>query len=84
MQNKDGLGVTLPILGRTERDSSPVRMPQALKLNPESLLAVPVTKLYDQGATIRSTELLSKRIGDRALSIHPVDAEQLGIHEGDW
>lgn len=81
VKNKEGLGVTLPA-PLEQSAPAPVRMPETLHLSKESWLAVPVTRLYDRGITIRSTELLAKRIGNRALSLNPSDAEKLDLHEG--
>lgn len=81
VQNNDGLGVTLP-LNATENTPAVVKLP-ALKRAADAWLALPVTKLYDQGVTIRATQLLAQRIGDRAFVVSPEDAEKLGVKEGE-
>ena len=83
VENKDGLGVTLPLLQNGKVAPSPAAMPAGLKVGKEGWLAVPVTRLYDQAITLHSSELLKGRIGERALSLHPDDAEKLGLAAGD-
>jgi NADH-quinone oxidoreductase subunit G len=75
--NKQGLGVqlapagTLPVQSYTKAAAAEV---------PEgSLLAVPVTRLYDRGLTIAATELLSQRLPQPYVAIHPAEAERLGL-----
>jgi NADH-quinone oxidoreductase subunit G len=82
VKNNDGLGVTLPLL-QTGAAPGLMEMPPALKVSPESWLAVPVSRLYDRGVTLRSSVLLEKRIGERAFCLHPADAEKLGVSAGD-
>jgi NADH-quinone oxidoreductase subunit G len=82
VNNKDGLGVTLP-LQNGKAAPNPVAMPRAVKLDKEAWLAVPVSRLYDRGVTLRTSELLKERIGERAFSLHPADAEKLGLKAGD-
>ena len=42
-------------------------------------LAVPVTRLYDRGVTVATSELLKARIGEASLILHPAAAEKLGL-----
>jgi len=83
VENKDGLGVTLPLVQNGKAAPNPVDMPPAVKQEKEGWLAVPVTKLYDQGISLRTSALLKGRIGERAFSLHPADAEKLGLKAGD-
>ena len=46
------------------------------------MLAVPVTKLYDRGATVAPAELLTERIGETFIALHPDAAERLGVEAG--
>jgi NADH-quinone oxidoreductase subunit G len=83
-ENKQGLGVQLSTAA--ER-GEPLRLPEvraeaALRPREEQLLAVPVTKLYDRGATVASAELLSQRIGEPTVSLHPETAKRLGVEAG--
>ena len=45
-------------------------------------LAVPITRLYDQGMMIRTTEVLGPRLEKYSLIIHPKDSEKLSLTEG--
>lgn len=75
--NKQGLGVHLASAGTALTQSyAKVTAPEA----PEgSLLAVPVTRLYDRGASLAATELLSQRLPQPYVAIHPAEAERLGL-----
>jgi hypothetical protein len=43
------------------------------------LLLIPISRLYDRGATVLPSELLSLRLAELKLAIHPEDAERLGL-----
>ncbi len=81
VENKDGLGVTLPLPADTVIPE-PVKF-SSLKLPGGAWLALPITKLYDQGVTLRTSQLLAQRIGDRAFTLNPEDAEKLAVKAGD-
>ncbi|MBI5297648.1 MAG: NADH-quinone oxidoreductase subunit NuoG [Chloroflexi bacterium] len=83
-ENKQGLGVQLSTAAeRGETVSLPeVRKDSALRPKEDELLAVPVTKLYDLGATVSSTGLLCQRIGAATISLHPEAAKRLGLEAG--
>lgn len=49
----------------------------------DDLLAVPVTILYDQGATVMPAELLHQRIPAPYVVLHPQTAAHMGISEGE-
>ena len=83
VENKDGLGVTLSLQPNGKSAPAPAVMPAGLRVSKEGWLAVPVTRLYDQAVTLHSSELLKGRIGEKALSLHPDDAEKLGVAAGD-
>jgi anaerobic selenocysteine-containing dehydrogenase len=53
-----------------------------LRPKEDELLAVPVTRLYDRGATVTPTELLHKRIGETTIALHPEAAKKLGVEAG--
>ena len=83
-ENTQGLGVQL--VSAAERGET-VTIPKIQKeagLRPkeDELLAVPVTKLYDRGATVAPAELLTERIGETFIALHPDAAERLGVEAG--
>jgi NADH-quinone oxidoreductase subunit G len=91
-ENTQGLGVQL--VSAAERGETPpgsggetVSIPEVQKeagLRPkeDELLAVPVTKLYDRGATVAPAELLKERIGEATIALHPDAAKKLGVEAG--
>jgi NADH-quinone oxidoreductase subunit G len=91
-ENTQGMGAQL--VSVAERGETPpgsggetVSMPEvgedtALRPKEDELLAVPVTKLYDRGATVASAELLTERIGEPFIALHPDAAERLGVEAG--
>jgi len=84
-ENRQGLGVHLSnAVQRKEKFSLP-RIQKVLALRPteKKLLAVPVTKLYDRGVTVSTTELLGQRIGEAFIALHPSAAEQLKVGAGE-
>jgi NADH-quinone oxidoreductase subunit G len=83
-ENTQGLGVQL--VSAAER-GEPVSLPEArveagLRPKEDELLAVPVTKLYDRGATVVPAELLSAHIGQPTIALHPEAARKLGLEAG--
>ncbi len=83
-ENKHGLGVHLSAAAmRGERVSIPRVQKEAVPHPKEKeLLAVPVNKLYHRGTTVMSAELLHERIGAASVSLHPDDAQRLGVRAG--
>ena len=91
-ENTQGLGVELVSAAeRGETISIPevgkdaaLRLGSGRGLRPkeDELLAVPVTKLYDRGATVAPAELLNERIGQATIALHPDAAEKLGVEAG--
>jgi len=78
--NHQGLGVTLNLLPALERPE--VNLPtQPRAVN--GLLVVPVTRLYDQGQMLQATDLLDQRKARPQLSLNPIAAAHLGLHEGE-
>ncbi len=87
-ENKQGLGVTLAL------SPSPTGSPKGvlregargegkpLRPKENQWLAVPVTKLYDRGITVVTSELLRQRIGETAILLHPDSAQKLGLAGG--
>lgn len=78
--NHQGVGVQLPLLA-----GQPVLTPVAAPQLPagDGLLVVPVTRLYDRGATVLPSQLLNLRMAPVALWLHPQTAESLGLADGD-
>jgi len=78
-QNDQGLGVVLALAALT-----PVPAPKtktALRPKENQWLAVPVTRLFDRGVTVATSELLKGRIGEVGVIVHPDAAEKLGLGE---
>ncbi len=83
-ENTQGLGVQLA--SGAQRGET-VRVPRvqkeaALRPKEKELLAVPITKLYDRGHTVRPASLLDPRVGEPTVSLHPEAAERLGLQAG--
>jgi NADH-quinone oxidoreductase subunit G len=78
--NHHGLGVQLSTAGVSPALSWPalpeVTMPKL------GLLAVPVTRLYDQGSTLKSASLLKVRTPAPFVVINPQDSERLRLSDG--
>jgi NADH-quinone oxidoreductase subunit G len=83
-ENKQGLGVHLT---NAAQRGETVRIPRVQKEaaprpKEKELLAVPVTKLYDRGTTVRSAQLLDQRVGEPSVVLHPEAAKRLGVEVG--
>jgi len=79
-ENAQGLGMHLSLPTQVP----PLAWPQAPALNlPEgSLLAVPITLLYDRGQTIHQSQLLHQRTPPAHIAVHPDIAQQFNIPDG--
>jgi len=82
--NLQGLGVQLP--SAAERGV----VPQAARAEAPKLahpvgtmLVLPVAKLFDRGATFAPSTLVHPRVPAPFVAINPVDAERIGIADGD-
>ena len=75
-ENKQGLGVKLAL-----NTPAPILSISVGSLRPDEdqWLAVPVTRLYDLGITISTSELLHARIGEAVVLLHPESARKLAI-----
>jgi NADH-quinone oxidoreductase subunit G len=84
-ENKQGLGVQLTSAAdRGESYKLPaVKRIKSLRPKEGEVLAVPVTKLYDQGTTVIPAELLSERIGEPHVVFHPATAKELAVDGGE-
>ncbi|GAP15907.1 NADH-quinone oxidoreductase, chain G, partial [Longilinea arvoryzae] len=85
-ENRQGLGVQLS--SAAERGEK-LELPDAANpvlpaVSNGSLLVIPVTRLYDQGTTLRPTTLLAGRMSRAELGLHPETAAKLGLQpEGE-
>jgi NADH-quinone oxidoreductase subunit G len=86
-ENKQGLGVTLALSGLLPEGEALLgqagRLVKPLRPDEEQWLAVPVTRLYDRGLTVTTSELLRTRIGEVTVFLHPDTAKKLGVAAGE-
>ncbi len=84
-ENTRGLGAHLVGWGERGETASRPRVQEETELRPKEgqWLAVPVTKLYDQGLTVRSSKLLESHIGAATVTLHPEAAKRLGAGAGE-
>lgn len=84
-KNTQGLGQHLALMDRLAltglQTSQFTRSPLARSHSP-LFLAAPVTKLYDQGTTVVSAELLKKHIGQASVAVNPAAALKIGLVNG--
>ena len=77
-KNTSGVGVILPV--EAEKTEIPLEKISLIKTKfGKGLIAVPVTRLYDQGTMVRSSEVLHPRLLTSQLIINPTDAEKAGL-----
>ena len=81
--NNDGLGVVLPLNSNNDNQPHPTAEIEPIKLLRNQLLAVPVTRLYDRGGTVTTSEMIKNRITRNTVSLHPEDAEGIKAAAGD-
>lgn len=81
-ENNCGLGVILPMQKGSENLPIPADFPAAVSLKQAEFLAVPVTRVYDRTPETGTTALIQSRLPKGAFSLHPLDAEELGVAEG--
>ena len=79
-ENRQGLGTQLAL-------NAPIAIPSAagksLRPDENTLLSVPISRLYDRGITIFASEILHLRTGEAAVLLHPESAKKLGLVEGE-
>jgi NADH-quinone oxidoreductase subunit G len=80
-ENKQGLGVTLALVALTP-NPSPIAKGEQMRPKENELIAVPVTKLYDLGATVTPSKLLKARIGEASVAVNPATAAKFGFDNG--
>ncbi|MBN1148274.1 MAG: NADH-quinone oxidoreductase subunit NuoG [Anaerolineales bacterium] len=80
-ENSQGLGAQLPLSG----EPPSLDWPQVgeFKLPKLGLMAFPVTRLYDQGATLLPSKMLEPRIGEAHVVLNSEDGERLKIRDGN-
>jgi NADH-quinone oxidoreductase subunit G len=81
-ENKQGLGVQLALADLTP-NPSPKGRGESLRPDEDQWLAVPVTRLYDRGITVVTSELLRQHIGEISVILNPESAKSLGVQPGD-
>jgi NADH-quinone oxidoreductase subunit G len=80
-ENKQGLGVPLA-LAALPPASTPIER-EHYHPDEDQWLAVPVTRLYDRGITVITSELLQSHIGEPSIILNPEAARSLGVQPGD-
>jgi len=85
--NQQGLGkhlaLTQELPSTRKREDHRTGLQNApLPTHPAGLLAVPVNRLYDRGATTWASALLHARIGEPWVGLNPADARSLGLVSG--
>ncbi len=81
-ENKQGLGVPLAVTSLIPASSSKGKG-GSLRPDENQWLAVPVTRLYDRGITVVTSELLKQHIGEVSIILNPEAAKSLGVQAGD-
>jgi len=81
-KNTSGVGVQLSSVAK-KTDLSPGKVIQPKAKYGNGTLAVPVTRLYDRGIMIATSEILHPRLIKNQLIVHPADAEKLGLSENN-
>ncbi len=84
-ENTQGLGVHLALTPGHSPDLGKDGLPVEKNLRPdeEHWLAVPVTRLYDRGITLLTSDLLQAHVGEASFTLNPQSAKSLGIQSGD-
>jgi predicted molibdopterin-dependent oxidoreductase YjgC len=83
-ENSQGLGVQLaPAAQRGEAISLTWPQLTGASIPENSLLVVPVTRLYDRGQTVMPSKLIHQRIPQPYVALHPDEATRLNLGQGD-
>ena len=79
--NSQGIGVQLPLV---EMDVKGLSLPPMVdfKLPKLGMMAFPVTRLYDRGATLTPSKLLARRIGEAYIVLNAQDGSRLKLENG--
>lgn len=83
-ENAQGVGASLPLLAQPAKLVAPTPQPRlpASEAEEGTLLAVPVTRLYDRGVTLAFSQLL--RLPDPYVVLHPLEAQTRGLAAAEW
>lgn len=76
-ENRHGLGIPLPLSAQAANLSWP-SLPE-VEFPRLGLLAVPITRLYDEGTTLKASTLLEARVPTPFVVINPLDAERMRL-----
>jgi NADH-quinone oxidoreductase subunit G len=80
-KNQQGLGLALP--RKLDASALPARPQRDRQVQADDgMLLVPVTRLYDQGTTLKPSGLLDGRRARAMIELHPEDAGRLGMASG--
>jgi len=85
-QNSQGLGIQLQpqgIDGGWQVGLSQAGAMARAECQPGEILLVPVTRLYDQGATVAPSHLLHARLAQAEARLHPITAARFQLADGD-
>jgi NADH-quinone oxidoreductase subunit G len=83
-KNFQGLGVALPSAAeRGEPLAVNLIDPETDRSRGTGLLLVPISRLLDRGATVLPSTLLSQRLADREIRLHPDEARRHGLTPGE-
>jgi NADH-quinone oxidoreductase subunit G len=80
--NSQGLGVQLESAVQRGETVETMALDIPKKEEEDGILAVPVTRLYDLGQTVRLSQTLKPRLVKPHVVMHPQDADELGIESG--
>ena len=82
--NNQGLGVHLALIPGNSPDGKVGRGDgKTLRPDEDQWLAVPVTRLYDRGITVITSEMLASHIGEPSVLMNGETARSLGFQHGD-
>jgi len=82
-KNLQGLGIPLPSAAeRGEPMAVNLMEPETGQARGVGLLLVPITRLYDRGATLQPSALLSQRLAEREIILNPEEARRHSLSAG--
>jgi NADH-quinone oxidoreductase subunit G len=82
-KNSQGLGVQIAPASQRGQSILQAEVPQVTPADKDAdLIALPVTRLYDHGRMVLPSQVLSPRLTEPFMAIHPADARRLKASEG--
>jgi NADH-quinone oxidoreductase subunit G len=78
--NSLGLGIRLPLSRIVKKMTG--KNGKLPAYDEKKLWAVPITRLYDHGNTIKQSHILENRLTQYEVCLHPITATKLGIQAG--